>query len=95
MPVCCGHSCQSLFLLTDYPGDSLIDCDSITEVEGGWMLGGVHKVPTPHIRIVTAPLRADGDHSLYLAAGMSGPLVAVFPWQWCVAMTISVLYLCS
>lgn len=53
----------------DYPGQQLIDCDSVTEVEGGWVLGGVHKVPTPHICIVTAPLRADGDHSLYLAAG--------------------------
>ena len=42
------------------------------EVDGGWVLGGVHKLPAPNICIVTASAPSDGDYSLYLKAGEDG-----------------------
>ena len=59
----------SSFLCTDYVESSIIDCDSQMEVDGGWVLGGMHKLPAPNIRIVTALAPSDGDYSLYLKAG--------------------------
>ena len=57
------------FLPADYVESSLIDCDSLMEVDGGWMLSGLHRLPAPHMSIVTASVPSDGDYSLYLKAG--------------------------
>ena len=59
---------SELYLFTDYYERTSIDCDHVFELEGGWVLGGVHQHPTPHIAIVAPSLPASGDHTPYLTA---------------------------
>ena len=53
-------------MCVDYYQRVEIDCDRVLELEEGWVLGGVHAHPTPHISIVAPSLPADGDHAPYL-----------------------------
>lgn len=52
----------------DYSEHVRIDCDHTLDLDEGWVLGGVHCHPTPHISIVAPSLPANGDHTLYLRA---------------------------
>ena len=53
---------------TDYQS-SVIDCDSVLEVDDGWMLSGVRRHSMPNLRIVTASMPADSNYSTFLKAG--------------------------
>ena len=53
----------------DYKYLSQIDCNSIIEVDGDWLLSGARKAPAPNIRIVTASLPSNGDYTAYIIAG--------------------------
>lgn len=52
----------------DYKQLNQIDCNSIVEVDGDWLLSGARKAPAPNIRIVTASLPSDGDYTAYIIA---------------------------
>ncbi|KAL5463605.1 hypothetical protein EMCRGX_G032519 [Ephydatia muelleri] len=52
----------------DYKYLSQIDCNSIIEVDGDWLLSGARKAPAPNIRIVTASLPSNGDYTAYIIA---------------------------
>ena len=54
---------------SDYKYLSQIDCNSIIEVDGDWLLSGARKAPAPNIRIVTASLPSNGDYTAYIIAG--------------------------
>jgi len=56
-------------LLPDYVAAAKIDCDSVLEIDDGWMLSGVHQHRLPNMKIVTACMPADGDHSAFLKKG--------------------------
>lgn len=51
----------------------MIDCDSSMDVDGGWLLSGVHLTPSPQATIIIASLPLDGDYTSYMEAGMCVP----------------------
>ena len=60
---------ETLCVITlDYQEQTRIDCDQLLELEEGWVLGGVHRHPSPHISIVCPSLPVNGDHTPYLLA---------------------------
>ena len=46
-----------------------IDCDASLDVDGGWVLSGIHRHSYPSMRIVTASLPSNGDYSNYTKSG--------------------------
>ena len=62
------HSDKSPCTL-DYAAAGEIDCDASLDVDEGWVLSGIHHYSSPSMRIVSATLPSNGDHTAYLKRG--------------------------
>ena len=58
-----------LYGTIDYEASGEIDCDASLDVDEGWVLSGIHRYSSPSMRIVSASLPSNGDHSSYIKRG--------------------------